>query len=109
MKPHTVFQPSASIFSDGARQASFYVETLIVGKRICEQRNRQRYYMENLDQAAQLQAEAMKAIREATELLKRVAELIQLGKISEALELQKQAEEKQIKSRRLIERASHFG
>lgn len=64
--------------------------------------------MNNLDQAAQLQAEAMKAIREATELLKRVAELIQSGKISEALDLQKQAEEKQIKSRRLIERASHL-
>ncbi len=64
--------------------------------------------MKNPDQAAQLQAEAMKAIREATELLKRVAELIQSGKISEALELQKQAEEKQIKSRRLIERASHL-
>ena len=81
---------------------------MIGRKRICEQGNRQRYHMNNLDQAAQLQAEAMKAIREATELLKRVAELIQSGKISEALDLQKQAEEKQIKSRRLIERASHL-
>ena len=64
--------------------------------------------MKKSGRAAQLRAEAAKATREATELLKRASELIQSGKMGEAMGLKKQAEEKQIKSRRLIERARHF-
>ena len=64
--------------------------------------------MKNLGRAARLRAEAAEATREATELLKRASELIQSGKTSEAMGLKQQAEEKQIKSRRLIERANHL-